>query len=426
MADHLVLKGGTWHVRLDVPMDVRIHPDFFMKKVLTKSLATGNRQAAKTASLSILAEWKSKIQAARAGQISPMWRMEAEDLRHKVYEAIARAPSDDISGPHEVRDVGIVKIILKHGLSEPNIKQLKEIVKGEARQTTSINETLIKEFQQYQSDYNVIDKTAHTQASFVRRYANFLTAQSLQIDHDSFETFLAQLQLSRQSKQTAIFACRAFWKFLITKDKRLKDKINPFADHRIASMRKEQTKASYSAFTNEEVEKLYAAALISGDDVLAQTIMIGAYTGCRIEEICQIHTSRITDTSFTVINAKTDAGNRTLAIPTKLQPIFEKLASETRDGFLIKSSGNNKYGKRSDPISKRFGRLKKRMDFDSNKVFHSIRKTAATILEREGVAPLTIMSMLGHARGTVTFDVYAKGPTVEQMREALDRIKFNF
>lgn len=426
MADHLILKGGTWHVRLDVPSDVRIHPDFFMKKVLTKSLATGNRQAAKIASLSILANWKSKIQAARTGQLSPMWKMEAEDLRRKVYEEIARAPSDDIAGPHEVRDVGIVKIILKHGLSEPNIKQLKEIVKGEARQTTSINEILIKEFQLYQSDYNVIEKTAHTQASFVRRYANFLTTQSLQIDHDSFETFLAQLQLSRQSKQTAIFACRAFWKFLIIKDRRLKDIANPFADHRIISMRKEQTKASYSAFTKEEVEAIHAAALSSGDEILAQTIMIGAYTGCRIEEICQIHTSRITDTSFTIIDAKTAAGNRILAIPTKLMPMFEKLASETRDGYLIKSSANNKYGKRSDSISKRFGRLKKKMDFDTSKVFHSIRKTAATMLEREGVAPLTIMSMLGHARGTITFDVYAKGPTVEQMRTALDRIKFNF
>ena len=347
MADHLVLKGGTWHVRLDVPIDVRIHPDFFMKKVLTKSLATGNRQAAKTASLSILAEWKSKIQAARAGQISPMWRMEAEDLRHKVYEAIARAPSDDISGPHEVRDVGIVKIILKHGLSEPNIKQLKEIVKGEVRQTTSINSTLITEFQKHQSDYNVIEKTAHTQASFVRRYSDFLTAQSLQIDHDSFEKFLAQLKLSKQSKQTAIFACRAFWKFLIGKDKRLKAKANPFADHQIPSMRKEQTKNPYVAFTKEEVERIYTKALSSGDEVLAHTIMIGAYTGCRIEEICQIHTSRITDTSFTIIDAKTKAGNRTLAIPTKLKPIFEKLSSQTSDGFLIKSSNNNKIGRAS-------------------------------------------------------------------------------
>jgi integrase len=426
MADHLVLKGGTWHVRLDVPIDVRIHPDFFMKKVLTKSLATGNRQAAKTASLSILAEWKSKIQAARAGQISPMWRMEAEDLRHQVYEAIARAPSDDITGPHEVRDVGIVKIILKHGLSEPNIKQLKEIVKGEVRQTPSINSALIEEFQKHQSDYNVIEKTAHTQASFVRRYSEFLTAQSLQIDHDSFEKFLAQLKLSKQSKQTAIFACRAFWKFLIGKDKRLKDKANPFIDHQIPSMRNEQTKNPYVAFTKEEVESIYAKAITSGDEVLAHTIMIGAYTGCRIEEICQIHTSRITETSFTVIDAKTKAGNRTLAIPTKLKPIFEKLSLQTIDGFLIKSSDNNKYGKRSDPISKRFGRLKKRMGFENDKVFHSIRKTAATILEREGVAPLTIMSILGHARGTVTFDVYAKGPTVEQMQKALDCIKFNF
>ncbi|EMR46730.1 tyrosine-type recombinase/integrase [Pseudomonas putida] len=426
MADHLILKGGTWHVRLDIPLDVRTHPDFFFKKVLTKSLRTGNRNVAKTASLSILADWKRKIQAARDGQDSPIWKVEAEELRQKVFAAIAKAPSDDLSQPHEIRDVGIIQIALKHGLSEPLRNQLKDIVKGNTNHVTAINEKLITEFQKHQSDFHVIEKTAATQASFVRRYAKFMDENTLQITHESFESFLQSLKLSKQSKQTAIFACRAFWKFLTIKDRRLKDKDNPFADHKIPSMRKEQTKTSYTAFTKEEVEQIFAESMKSGDQMLANTIMIGAYTGCRIEEICQLHKSRVTETSFTVIDAKTRAGNRTIAIPSKLEKLFSELCKATPDGFLIASSGNNKYGKRSDPLSKRFGRLKKKMGFGNEKVFHSIRKTTATMLERSGIPPLTIMSILGHARGTITFDIYAKGPTVEQMKTALDCIEFDF
>lgn len=427
MADHLILKGGTWHVRLDVPVDVRTHQDFFFKKVLTKSLKTGNRQLAKTASLSILSDWKKKIDAARNSHESPIWKIEAEELRRQVIESIARAPSNDMSEPHELRDVGIVKIIIKYGLSEEKILQLKEIVRGvEQKNLPGISDKLITDFQKHQSDFNVIEKTAATHASFVRRYSKFMEENSLQINHDSFEMFLAQLKLSRQSKQTAIFACRAFWKFLITKDKRLKDKDNPFDNHQINFTRKVKMKNSYVPFSKEEIERLYSECMQSGDKVLADTIMIGAYTGCRIEEICQIHKSRITGTSFTIVDAKTEAGNRTLPIPTKLEVLFEELSSSTNDGFLIKSSGGNKYGKRSDSISKRFGRLKKSLGFGSDKVFHSIRKTTATLLEREGVLPLTIMSILGHARGTVTFDVYSKGPSIEQMKGALDTIQFNF
>lgn len=426
MADHLILKGGTWHVRLDVPVDVRTHPDFFFKKVLTKSLKTGNRQLAKTASLSILASWKKQIQAARDGQNSPAWIIEAEALKQRIFELIARAPSDDVSEAHEARDVGIVKIILDHGLSEPNIKRLKDIVLGKSQKTAIINNKLIDEFQKYQSDYYVIEKTAATQASFVRRFSEFMTANSLPLEHESFEIFLSQLNLSKQSKQTAIFSCRAFWKFLATKDKHIKSLDNPFDNHKIQSKRKEPGKASYVPFTKEEIEQLYTASISSGDKVLADTIKIGAYTGCRIEEICQIHTSRITNKSFTIVDAKTVAGNRTLPIPTKLEKLFIELSSKTRDGYLIESSGGNKYGKRSDPISKRFGRLKNKLNFGSDKVFHSIRKTTATMLEREKVSPLTIMSILGHARGTVTFDVYSKGPSIDQMKKALDRISFGF
>lgn len=52
--------------------------------------------------------------------------IEADELRGNVMDAISRAAHDDMAEAFEIRDVGIVKIIMSHGLTEQNIKQLKK------------------------------------------------------------------------------------------------------------------------------------------------------------------------------------------------------------------------------------------------------------------------------------------------------------
>lgn len=65
MADNLILKGSTWHVRLELPSDVR-HA-FGNRRKLTKSLKTGNKAEAHIRKLPVLADWKSIISKARNG-----------------------------------------------------------------------------------------------------------------------------------------------------------------------------------------------------------------------------------------------------------------------------------------------------------------------------------------------------------------------
>ncbi len=67
MTDFLVLKSCTYHVRLDVPEDAR--EAFSGRKVLTKSLKTGNRSDAHILKLRWLQQWKTEIEKARRGEI---------------------------------------------------------------------------------------------------------------------------------------------------------------------------------------------------------------------------------------------------------------------------------------------------------------------------------------------------------------------
>lgn len=63
MADNLIQRGGLWHVRLDIPKDVRAA--FGNRRILSQSLRTGSRSDAMRLRLPILAEWKAEIQAVR-------------------------------------------------------------------------------------------------------------------------------------------------------------------------------------------------------------------------------------------------------------------------------------------------------------------------------------------------------------------------
>lgn len=428
MANHLVLKGSTWHVRLDVPEDVRMHKSFFMKKVLTKSLKTGDKKIAKIASMEILAIWKKQIESIRSGKELKPWLTDAENVRSQFLKDIST--NNDTNKLQELidsRNLEVARMAVQYSLSPTEIEEAKLIVRGELKPKHAISDSIITQFEDYQKKYNVIEKTASVQAANIRKYARFLEAHELTMNHDSFAKFLQSQTLSYKTLQNKIFAGSSFWKFLITKNPELRREENPFDNHQLPKPKKgKRISDSYEAFTVDDVEKLYHAASKKGDSTLAAVIKIGAYTGLRIEEICQLKITSISDGAIHISDAKTLAGIRTIPIPAALQSLINELSKTTKDEYLVPSSGGNKYGVRSDSISKRFGRLKTSMGYTSQKVFHSIRKTAATQLEQANVNPLTIMHILGHSRGTVTFDVYAKGPSMAQKKAALDCIKYNF
>jgi hypothetical protein len=77
------------------------------------------------------------------------------------------------------------------------------------------------------------------------------------------------------------------------------------------------------------------------------------------------------------------------------------------DGYLIFSNAKNKYGERSQPIGKRFGRLKTDLGFDGRHVFHSIRKTVTHLFESAECPPGVAKDVIGHAKTDMTFGIYS-------------------
>ncbi|MFP6797499.1 MAG: tyrosine-type recombinase/integrase [Pseudomonas sp.] len=430
MSRHLILKGSTWHVRLDVPKDVRGHPNFMMKKVLTKSLKTGNHQAAVDASREVLIEWKKRINEARDKKGLSSWKIHAEAKKQNLDANLYIAKTaEEFQKIKYDQLLEAAKIINEYGLKNHEREEALQFMVNNTRPKTTISPQLINEFERYQAKNFVGEKTASMQASHIREIIKYIDINNIGLTHDSVEKYLDSLDIKSITKRNRLFSGNSFWDFLEYKDKSIKNEPNPFHNHNLQRAKKgkgKDQKNSYIPFTQAEIEKIYKAAMDKGDTVLADTIKIAALTGCRIAEICKLTTSNIQKNNIVIENAKTNSGNRHIPIHPNIKELVDSLIKKSTDGFLISSSSGNKYGNRSDSISKRFGRLKTTLGFESGKVFHSIRKTTATLLQRAGVPPLTIAAIMGHKVNHITFDIYSAGPSFQQKDLAIKKLQFKF
>jgi integrase len=76
----------------------------------------------------------------------------------------------------------------------------------------------------------------------------------------------------------------------------------PFYQVILADMGKK--KAPRAAFKPHEIVELWHRAKDSKEDVLADLIVLGAYTGARIEELCSLMIKDVADDVFNIIDVK--------------------------------------------------------------------------------------------------------------------------
>ena len=152
------------------------------------------------------------------------------------------------------------------------------------------------------------------------------------------------------------------------------------------------------------------------------------HTGARIEEICSLLCKDIDleNESITIVDSKTEAGERTIPIHYFIKPRIKKLVLNAKDDYLLPNLTKNKYGDRSNAIGKRFGRLKTKQDFTSRYVFHSIRKTFTTMLENAGVGENLAADIVGHEKPRITYGLYSGGASLETMKDAIQKISYDF
>lgn len=491
MADNLVLKGGTYHVRLDLPEDVQ--GAFGNRKILSKSLKTGSRAEAMRLRLGVLAQWKTQIQQARerkAGE-ADRWREHLADFSKGVSSNMdtfllhaargKKLPGDPSPIDKEEMRKGLMTIA-EHAEPEAfmafldvlismkddtisnvdylnrlqdvypklmasvagNLNELSrsEIAEAEGILTdpesykpkSPIGTAKLDRFKDHLLTQSDNAKTVDQLVSRVRRISSYLTEKGLPLEFDTIHDFLKDISDSAKTRRQYLWSGKKFWTWAVRYDqdfrKRYASLPCPFEGHELPRNKAAQGE-SYNAFSKAEIERLHRAAIDKGDQALADLIQVAAFTGCRLEEMGRLKTEHTiyegeVPVAFEVQQAKTKAGVRTVLIHPNLVPLYEKLVRDAGpDGYLF-AGGKNKYGNRLDMLSKRFGRLKVAEGFDDSYVFHSVRKTTATELHQAGADALTIPAILGHEFGHISFDIYSKGPSLQQKAQAIGLLTFDF
>ena len=479
MADNLEKQGGIYHVRLAIPRDVQ--SAFGDRRILSKSLDTSARNEAMTLRLPWLFQWKAEIKTARAARLLPEgWQetvaaeanaiaqLQKQGRRNVIGEAPQPLPPVDPVLMEQMRAHGIPELLKKlvrirategvvgklkteddlaaiamslikhqvesnHHLTADQSAELTALVNNPAsyKPKSPLTPTRLKSFRTYGERQGLCKKSLDIQASKLATLSDYLSTEGLPLTFDTVAAWLDSLTVQPKTKKQYTWAGSQFWKWAIKYDSRWREDYkgmpNPFEDHTLPTLRgKAAAEAKRKAFTNDQLADLYIAAKETKNAYLPDLIALAAYTGARIEELCQLRTDDIITVdgiaALSINDSKTEAGIREIPIHADAVELVEKLAANSKDGYLIPSTDGNKYGIRSDLYSKAFGRLKTSLNYGRQHVFHCIRMFFITELHRADVAGITLAAIVGHETGTVTFDVYSAGPSMRQKADAIAKL----
>jgi len=260
-----------------------------------------------------------------------------------------------------------------------------------------------------------------------RDVVSFLKEETSHIP--SRETIAAWIRASKSSGAKSIKrklgSLSSFWEYLLVEG--VVTDLSPFQGHKLPRDTA-QTKLARRGFTNDECLALMAKVSLSNDTALADLITLGLYTGARIEELCRLRVDDIitedNHRALRIDKSKTQAGTRTVPLHPAITALVDRLAADSKDGYLVFSKSKNQYDERSTGLSRRFGRLKSSLGYGPELVFHSLRKTVTTKLEQAGVSEGIAADILGHEKQTITYGLYSGGTSMAQKMEAISKIAY--
>ncbi len=415
---HLELRYRTYFALLTIPKDVQF---ILGKKRFFQTTQTGDIRIAQAKANLLVIKWKAAIAEARNRSDDPILNSAKElnlllksSPRHLVEDVIAEE-TERIRGTN----------------GELQASTFNQVATGRSK----LLETYAEQWEKHQL-LMLEKKTVAQMKSDLSHLFSFVPTTNLLTDAncDLWINNLAQQNNYKTSSVTRIIgSCNNFYRYLQEIGVVLDSATSPFKVPRAykaskkAKANAKKKRDSWLPFTPIELEMIHDVAVFKEDRELVNLIIIGAYTGARIEELCSLKISSIDldQKTIAILDAKTDAGNRIVPIHPRIVSLIKQLSAQSSDEYLFGGLTENKFGDRSNAIGKRFGRLKAELGFDRRHVFHSIRKSFVTALEQADVPESVSADIVGHEKQTMTYGHYSGGSSLEQKRKAIAKVQFN-
>lgn len=204
--------------------------------------------------------------------------------------------------------------------------------------------------------------------------------------------------------------------------------VNPFEGLKVIERRKDISEGR-KAYTPEQLKYVFLLADRYGkDDRRYWLIMIGRYTGARMNEICQLKMADVTSETIHIRGEVLKTPNAKRIIPTHSKLIElgllewvskctkERLFHEWRSVRGSYSHQASRWFSSNNPFKSDVKGQKAEVDF------HSLRHTVATELKTAGVASQYAAQILGHSNGNITYDRYGKTVDYDKLTLAMHEV----
>jgi integrase len=414
---YLTKRKQGFYAVMEIPKVLR--PAFEMKPRFLQSLETRDQKLAERRLPIIVTRWKDQIEKAKGTDIKSsgifweimQWRKTIEETENEASRDVAEeqayewieglAAKSGIDAAKEA--VGLIFEAIQP--LEPHIEPWAATITHLDAKTQSLQKLAVTDLCAYFKTNAKIDKTTVKEYLSYLRTDKGLSDKTITIRLSSMRSFIRYMDEAFQTDYHPLFTIKALARTTTAKTAKQR---------------------AWIPFGSKDVSELYQAALLKKkpDYALADLIAFGAYTGCRIEELAQLKAENFTENSFKVEDSKTAAGIREVPLHPALSPLVKKLTEQSKDGYLLEGSDEGSFGKRSDALGKRFGKLKSALGYGPQHVFHSIRKTVVTQLEQAGVNENITADIVGHDKPRVTYGIYSSGASLKQKAEALAHVTY--
>jgi integrase len=400
-----------------------------------QSLKTGDHATAERRASILKVQWLSQLAKARKGtgvavaSDAEFWRKAIAEAPENQQEVLRDTLAD------EARE-RVDRAAARQGITDtrdPRYQELPEL--QEATRFVQIATGQLLPFDAHLDDWIATfreePKTSAMKRADVMEFAQqFLFVQD--VTRKGVQQWVNKLSSSGLAAPTIsrkLAKVRGYWTYLgsiqaVPEDDTSFEKLSlPRGSARASNGRPVRT-----AFTATEVVHLLHLAEQREDTTLATLIRLGMYTGARIEELCSVKFEDVRANHFEVVDSKSQAGCRTVPIHSLLKPVLDRLVAAARtrknDPYIIGGQRGDQYNIRSGALGKRFGYLKRAAGHGEELVFHSLRKTVATLLENAGVPEGIAADILGHEKKTLSYGLYSSGSSMQRKREAIEKLVY--
>lgn len=419
-ASHLELRHKTYYAVLYVPKDVK---HIIGKAKFYKSTQTSSLRVAEQRATALVLGWQAEINRARfqaedpfiTSALSLKEHLARKDVGYLAQEILEEesARLRNKAGNNTLADAFTELAV---GIQEPLKAYASEWKKHQENKGLKQ-----KTIDQMKKDIDLLCKTFPTVKSLELQYVEPWIKRVSSLD-----------SLPASASNRILGSCRNFFHYLQSIGAAPKSAATPFIaldEFKISNKPRSRAlnkSSSWVPLEPEDLVILFKAALEQEDQILADLILIGAYTGARIEELCSLQISNVyfERNAISIVDAKTKAGDRLVPIHPKIKTRLSEMVSGSTDGFVFSGLTKNKYGDRSNAIGKRFGRLKTKLGFSNSFVFHSIRKTFVTALDNASISENVAADIVGHEKPRITYGLYSGGASLEVKRKAIIKVIF--